>query len=119
MRITRKFQTKTVTIASGASLSDQVNVEDTPLVGIAVPSAWTTAGLTFQASPTIAGTFANVYDSDGAEINVTAAASRSIGLSANEMETLGAFPHIKVRSGTSGSAITQGASRTITLVLRS
>jgi hypothetical protein len=118
-RIVKRFEAKTVTIAQSASLSDQVNVEGTPVVGIHMPAAWTTAGLTFQASPTIAGTFMNVYDSSGNELQVSAAASRSVGLVTSASDALSAFPHVKVRSGTSGSAVTQAAARTITFILRS
>ena len=42
--------TTTVTIANGQSLSGAVNLSGFTLIGIDLPSAWTTANLTLQAS---------------------------------------------------------------------
>lgn len=112
----------TVTIASSASLSDAVNFVDgslfyqerPALCGIIMPGTWTTADLTFQASED-GSTFNDLYDELGAEVTVTAAASRYIRLSPADWARI---RHLKVRSGTSGSAVAQGGDRTITLLLR-
>lgn len=101
------------TILSAASLSAAVDLQNMKLVGLQMPSAWTTANLTFQGSFN-GTTFADVYDSDGTEVTVTAAAARYIIL---DPATFAAFRKIKVRSGTTGSAVTQSADRTIQLVV--
>lgn len=102
-----------LTIANGASLSGAVDfyVTDNP-VALQMPSAWTTANLTVQASFD-GSTFTDMYLDDGTEMVITAATSRWIVL--NITRFLG-VRQIKLRSGTSGSPVTQGASRTIYLI---
>lgn len=119
MRTTKKFHGKEATIDAGASLSDEVDTEGMSVRGMIMPAGWTTADLTFQAAHETGGTYNNVYDSQGNEVQVSAAASRAIGFTTVGMEALSAFPYLKVRSGTSGGATTQGAERTLVFVLRS
>lgn len=104
------------TIAESASLSGAVNLQGQRLAAIIMPSAWTTANLTFQAAENNGGTFNDMYDSSGTEITVTAGASRFIRLSVSDW--LG-VRSLKVRSGTTGSAVNQAAAREIILVLAS
>lgn len=102
----------TATIASGASLSGSVNLGGGRLFAIMMPADWTAADLTFQAS--VDGTtFYNVYDEEDSEVTVQAAEDRYIIL--EPARWLG-VRYLKVRSGTSGSAVNQGADRAITLV---
>ncbi len=107
------------TIANGASLSDTVKLMSESILAIEMPAAWTAANLTFQAASdsddATAATFNNVYDEAGVEYTVTAAASRYIMLDPSYF--LGA-KWVKVRSGTSGAAVNQGAQRVIGLVTR-
>lgn len=103
-----------VTIANGASLSGSVYVNERTVVGLEMPAAWTAASITFQASQDDT-TYNDVYDNDGTELTVTAAASRYIILSPAKF--VGA-KYLKVRSGTSGSAVNQGAARVINVVCR-
>lgn len=101
-----------VDIANGASLSDALNLVGHTMVGIVMPSSWTAASLTFQAS--IDGTnYFNLFDDGGNEQTVTAAASEHLFLS--PLEWIG-INWIKVRSGTSGAAVNQGGARTIQIV---
>ena len=109
---------KTVTIANGASLSGVIDLEGFVLMGIQMPSAWTAANLTFEASSARAGTFDDVYDDTGTEVNVTAAASRYIGVTGTKGDVLANVRFLKVRSGTTGTPVNQGAARTITLCLK-
>ena len=112
----------TVTIASGASLSDAIDLSGKEVVlsglrllAIEMPAAWTAADLTFQASMDGGTTYTNMYNADGDEITVTAAASRFIVL---DPATFCAVTNIKIRSGTSASAVNQVDAVTLTLVLR-
>lgn len=102
-------------IANGASLSGAVVLPPAEyLAGIVMPAAWTAANLTFQVSED-GVTYNDLYDQDGTEINVTAAASRHIILNP---ETFWGIHYLKVRSGTTGTAVNQGAARTVVLVTR-
>lgn len=106
-------ETTTVTIASGASLSGAADLKGRKLVGIIMPSTWTTASLTFQGS--IDGTnYFNVYDG---------ATERALIVSTSYYSALNigdwvGFRYLKVRSGTSGTPVNQGADRVLTLVVQ-
>lgn len=108
---------KTVTIATGASLSDAVNIENATMIGIIMPAAWTAANLTFQAAARETDTFANVYDDAGTEVSVTADASRAIPIG-TDLKALGSFRYLKIRSGTAAVPVNQAAARVITLFLK-
>lgn len=107
-------------IASGNSLSNAVSLSTALLCGVVMPAAWTSANLTFQASIDGGVTFNNVFDDAGNELTMTAAASRYIVL-ANIGQWIGFGPNtqIKLRSGTSGSPVTQGSDRVIQLSVTS
>lgn len=105
---------RTITIANGASLSSEIKITEETITGIVMPSAWTAANITFAAAASEGGTFVPVYDAAGTELEVTAAASRFIAISP---DALRAARYLKVRSGTSGSAVNQAAERSIVLVL--
>ena len=51
-----------VAIAAGQSLSAQINIGGKTLVAIAIPSNWTTASLSFQASGDGGTTFGELLD---------------------------------------------------------
>lgn len=103
------------TIASGASLSDAIDIGTGELVGIVMPAAWTAADITFAA--TIDGTnFLAVNDAAGSEVSVVSpAADKFIILSYAGVKGLN---KVKIRSGTVGSPVVQGGSRTITLLIK-
>lgn len=106
--------TKTVTIANGASLSDAVDLKNGRLAGIIIPASWTTANLTFQVSPD-GSNWVDRYDHQGAEYTVVVGgASRSISVPL--VDFIG-VRHLKVRSGTTGSAVNQGGARSLTLIV--
>lgn len=105
--------TRTATIAESASLSDAIETDGSAVVGIVMPAAWTAANLTLQASADDT-TFSNVYDEQGNEKTVIASTSRYILL--NPADFLGANS-IKVRSGTSGTAVNQAAARSVIVIL--
>jgi len=111
-------ETDTVTIASGdaTGLSGAIDLTGHVLAGIFMPAAWTTGNLTFQAAiDTITGTYQNVFDNNGNELTVTAAAAEYLAIPPSLFYGL---RFIKVRSGTSGTPVTQGGARVLTLVGR-
>lgn len=102
------------TIASGQSLSEAIDLGGTTLVGIQMPGSWDAADLTLQAAAD-GSTFGNVYAADDTELEIAAAASRFIRL---DPAVMSPFAHVKIRSGTSGSAVNQTGDRELILVGR-
>ena len=118
------IQYQEVAIANGASLSAEVDLRHHSLVAIQMPADWTAADLTFQGrpgaddtTPRINETLQNVYDDAGNEVTVQADADRYIALTAAVLDALTGLGRVKVRSGTSGTPVNQGATRVLTLVL--
>ena len=103
------------TIANGASLTDTINLFGLRLFGIVMPSSWTAASLTFQVSPDGGATWTNMYDQSGSEVAAVADVLRCIILNPLQFTSV---QYIRVRSGTSSSAVTQAASRSLKLILR-
>lgn len=98
-----------VVIASGASLSDAIDVTGHVIVGLSLPTI-DNAALTFQVAEKSDGTFRNLYDDAGNEVVIPASTgARSVAVPA---ELVG-WSFVKVRSGTSGAAVNQTAERTI------
>jgi hypothetical protein len=94
-------------IAINESLSTAIDLADQRAARIAMPAAWTAANLTFQTS--VDGiTYNDLYDKDGIEYTVVAAASRSMILPLADW--LG-VRYVKVRSGTSAAPVVQLAAR--------
>lgn len=109
-----------VTIASGQSVSAAIDLSGTVLVALVVPAAWTTAALTFLASPTKDGTFGDVYGDDGVEVAVgsgSVVAGRVI-VPAGILENLAPLRFLKIRSGTAAVAVNQAADRNLSLIVK-
>lgn len=105
---------RTATIANGAALSDVVDLgPEARLKAVQMPAAWTAAALTFQVS-TDGTTFIDLFSS-AAEVNFTVAANQMIGLTYDQNSFFERFRYIKVRSGTTGTPVNQGAQRLIVL----
>lgn len=107
----------TFTIANGAALSNAVKLGGTLPVGIAMPSVWTAANITLQLSLDNV-TFLDVYMDDGTELVVQAAASRMLFFS-NVSQYFGVSTDawVRLRSGTSGVPVNQGAARELKLLI--
>lgn len=110
---------KTVTIASGTSLSGALNLGPmvTGIVAIEMPAAWTAANLTFQVS-TDGTTYVNLYNDGGTEATITAAASQTLSMRQDMTAILSKFRWLKIRSGTSGTPVNQGADRSLAVYAR-
>jgi hypothetical protein len=108
---------RTVTIGSGTSLSDALDLRNSnhSVVGIQMPAAWTAAVLSFEASGDGGATYAPVEKpADGTELSLTVEASKYYPLAPGDLYGV---QMLKLRSGTSGAAVNQGADRVIRLVL--
>lgn len=105
----------TTVIASGSSLSSAVSLDRRPLLRVLIPAGWTTANITMQGS--VDGTnYYDLLDEAGSAISLAATAGKFIQISSPE--DWAGFKYLKVRSGTSGSPVTQAADRTITITVR-
>jgi len=100
------------TILNGESLSAAVYLGSGTLARIDMPAAWTAAVLTFQTSDDNV-TYRNLYDASGTEYSVANAVSRAIVMPVSEFAGV---KYLKVRSGTAGVPVNQGADRILTLV---
>jgi hypothetical protein len=103
-----------VTIANGTSLSGAAAIGSGTVVGLDLP-VFTSAGLSFQASAD-GTTWREVFNSDGTT-------ATSVGASTGDRlvaapAALAGAAWLKVRSGTSGAPVNQGADRTISLVVK-
>lgn len=105
--------TSPATVANGASLSGAIDLGTARLFAIQMPAAWTAASVTFQASSDCS-TYANLFNDAGTEVAATVAASQYIVM-ASPAAWLG-IRCLKVRSGTSGTPVNQGADRVLTIV---
>lgn len=102
-----------VTIASGTSLSAATDLGPYRVFAIVPPTSWTAASLTFQGSSNGVD-FYDLFDDTGTEISVTVTASKYIILTA-PVKLLG-LRWLKVRSGTTGTPVNQGADRIVKLI---
>lgn len=105
--------TQTASIASGSSLSSALDLGASKLVAIQMPSVWTAAALTFQASIDGVNYF-DVYDNN-TERSYTVAASRMLVLQLSDWIGI---KYLKIRSGTSASPVNQAADRELVLLVQ-
>lgn len=99
-------------IANGASLSGAFNLMGRIPAGIYMPAAWTAAGLSFQVSYDDV-TYYNLRSLAGAaEYTAAAAADEYVPL---DFTLFYGVRFVKVRSGTLGTPVNQGAARTLVL----
>jgi len=109
--------TAAASFAASGTQSGAVTLYGLQLVALQMPSAWNSADLTMLASAD-GSTYGDLYDETGTEHTITAgtgAYSNFIYLTPSDYAGI---YYLKVRSGASGSAVTQTAARSITLVVR-
>jgi hypothetical protein len=104
-------------IPAGGSLSAEIDLYQDSLLAFQMPAAFTGTALTFQASATAGGTYADVYDDAGAEVSVTVAQGRTVSASAAAAK-LAPLRFIKVRSGATGNPTVEVAERNILLITK-
>lgn len=115
----------TVTIANGGSLSNALALGGAVPCALVLPAAWTAANITFSGS--VDGVvFGSIFDGDAgaeAEYKVTTTYTAASGSGENRAipinpDRFQGYNYIKVRSGTQGTPVNQGAARTIQMGLR-
>lgn len=105
-----------VNFAINASLSAPIKIPGHTICGFSIPSTWTAANLTFQASYDNGTTYQNLYDDSGNEVTVTVAAA-SVNVRTDAVYWVG-IEYLKVRSGTSGSPVAQTSALQVVLRTR-
>jgi hypothetical protein len=99
------------TIAASGSLSDAVIIESGRVVNVAVPTWTDSAAITFQAQAPGGGSWFDVYDELGVEVQIPASTHNRI----YSVPALAGMYAVKVRSGTAGAAVNQTNAETITV----
>ncbi|RUM43099.1 MAG: hypothetical protein DSY80_06160 [Desulfocapsa sp.] len=101
----------TILVTISGSMSDVIDCTLGKYPGrITMPSAWTTANLTYQVSND-KSVFVDLHDESG-EVVTTVSASKSIVL---DPDVFRSIRWLKIRSGTSATPVTQAATRVLEL----
>jgi hypothetical protein len=109
----------TATIASGQSLSAEVDIGNKSLVGIVVPANWTTAGISLQASPDGGVTWAEVVDQTATAVGCSSLTGGTLAWFVNftNIQLRGPVA-FKIRSGSQASPVNQTNSVSLQLITR-
>ena len=106
----------TATIALNGTLSGAVDIGNMQNIGLIMPAVWTAAHITFQVSNALAGTYSELVDSTGTEVNIAVSAGVAYTLSAAASQLLAPWRFIKIQSGATGATVAQTAARNIVIV---
>lgn len=111
-----------VTFALNASLSNKFFVPaGSTIVSLDSDAAWTAADLYFTICDTQAGSYWDVYNSDGTAYTILSAlmvaGKRRYLLPPADLASLGGY-WVQLRSGPSGAAVNQLAARSLTVVTK-
>jgi len=106
-----------LTIASGAALSDAFDFSSYSMAVVHMPSAWTAASIGFYVCQTPAGTFLPLYDKNGSLVQISSPAASQAHACPAE---LAGCRWVKLWSQDgAGSGTNQAAARTLNLDLKS
>lgn len=109
----------TVQISSGQSLSAEADIGSKSLVGLVIPTNWTTAGLSFQASVDGGVTWGDVTTVAGTPFTIASLTGGTLAYEvAIDPTTLRGVQALKVRSGSLASPVNQTNTATLKLVTR-
>ena len=116
MSMLRESKHITVTIASGAALSDAIKCDRFSGGFIFVPVTWTAADIGFHTNYVRGGTFVEASSTTGSLLDITGVVSGKAFFIPPEL--FGAT-YIKLWSQSAGVGVNQSAERTIHVVLKS
>ncbi|MBZ5621452.1 MAG: hypothetical protein LAQ69_22410 [Acidobacteriia bacterium] len=106
-----------VTIGSGTAESGAVFTQGMVLVGVIMPAVWTAANLGIKAG-LAAGSLQAAYDNAGGLLQAVVAASAFVALPSDSTVFAPWISVTSINTDKSGSAVNQGAARSITLLFR-
>ena len=106
-----------LTIPSGTSVSGVLDTGRDSILGIVMPSSWTSADLTFEVSYDNITWVGMVYDETSSQCNSISSPAPS---SAHTVSLSGLLPYryVRLRSGTTSSPVVQGGDRSVVVLLR-
>jgi hypothetical protein len=114
----RNWFSASAQIANGAALSASVCNAGRPIVGLLMPTAWTSASLTFDVCACPNGTFFPLYGDNNTEVVITPTACTAIANN-SKLEKLSSWYGFRIRSGSTVSdADNQGAARTFIVFMQ-
>jgi len=123
-KVERRWDTHSAVIANGAAVSTAVVMGGGSLVAILVPSAWTAAALTFEASFDGGTTWRPVFDDGAAEVTISSAnmttltgGNRAV-VAASVLNKLAGLTMFRLVSGVAGTNVNQGAARTFAVITK-
>jgi hypothetical protein len=109
----------TAAIAAGTSLSAEVDIGNKSLVGLLVPTNWTTAGLSFQVSPDGGTTWGELTTVAGTPYAIGSVTGGTLAYYvAIDPTTLVGAMAFKIRSGTQAAPVNQTNLVTLQLITR-
>jgi hypothetical protein len=100
----------TITVATNATTSAEVDLGGTEIVGIQMPAAFTGTAITFLVSTVSGGTYQPLVDGTGSSVSKTVAASKYVGI---DPTLFHGIRFVKIVSGSS-----EGADRVFTIISR-
>lgn len=103
-----------IDISEDDDLTAAFNFQDFRLMTIHTPSGWDAANIVFSVSNTQDGTFSDLYDADGNQIVITAAASRALGVTGAQGAALAPCHWVKI-----GTTAGQTADRSLIVEMAS
>lgn len=106
-----------INIASGASVSDVIDLSSQVLLGFITPPVWTTAAIDIEVSPDNVTWFSNMYDSSGVVTGIYLTPVVSSGYTVDALALI-PYRYIRFRSGTTAVPVNQAAARTISVITR-
>ena len=106
----------TATIASGAALSDVIDMRRFSFLTVHMPAAWTAASMGFYVSSSEGGTFLPLYADDGNLVEIT---TPTADKAYTAPATVGGAHFVTLWSETSGSGVNQAAERSLIVELKS
>lgn len=106
-------------IASGQSLSAEVDIGSKSLVGLLIPTNWTTAGLSLQVSPDGGATWGELTTVAGTPYAIVSLTGGTLTYYvAIDPTTLRGAQALKIRSGTQAAPVNQANTVSLQLVTR-
>ena len=115
--INRTTKTQSLTIASGAAVSDAFDMQDYAGGNLYMPAAWTAASIGFQIAPSEGGTYLPLYDDAAAIVEID---GPSVDTAYTLPKELFAAQWVKLWSQDgAGSGTNQAAARTVIIELKS
>ncbi len=103
-----------IAIPSGQSATETIDLNGAGLVGLILPTSWTSASVTIQVAASAEGTLRDLYDDRGEEVQLPARPGSAL----HAKEFMNVWQFVKFRSGKGASHVNQEAERTIWLLAK-